>query len=74
MKKMSKILTFILVLAMVLSTVAMAEVGDVHRNACHGKQLLHTPLPPEHLTNGTITVKYSDGGKTISSLSQQVEP
>ena len=27
-KKMSKILTFILVLAMVLSTVAMAEVGD----------------------------------------------
>lgn len=28
MKKMSKILTFILVLAMVLSTVAMAEVGD----------------------------------------------
>lgn len=60
MKKMSKILTFILVLAMVLSTVAMAEVGGS----------TGTPTAPTtytvtagSFTNGTITVKYSDGGK-----------
>lgn len=59
-KKMSKILTFILVLAMVLSTVAMAEVGGS----------TGTPTAPTtytvtagSFTNGTITVKYSDGGK-----------
>ena len=60
MKKMSKILTFILVLAMVLGTVAMAEVGGS----------TGTPTAPTtytvtagSFTNGTITVKYSDGGK-----------
>lgn len=59
-KKISKILTFILVLAMVLGTVAMAEVGGS----------TGTPTAPTTytitagtFTNGTITVKYSDGGK-----------
>lgn len=50
MKKISKILTFILVLAMVLGTVAMAD--GVEYTITAGK-----------FTNGTITVKYSDGGK-----------
>ena len=57
MKKMSKILTFILVLAMVLSTVAMAEVGGS----------TGTPTAPTTYTitagsfdNGTITVKYTN--------------
>lgn len=56
-KKMSKILTFILVLAMVLSTVAMAEVGGS----------TGTPTAPTTYTitagsfdNGTITVKYTN--------------
>lgn len=49
-KKISKILTFILVLAMVLGTVAMAD--GVEYTITAGK-----------FTNGTITVKYSDGGK-----------
>lgn len=47
MKKMSKILTFILVLAMVLGTVAMAADGDCTITAGSFK-------------NGTITVKYTD--------------
>ena len=57
MKKMSKILTFILVLAMVLGTVAMAEVGGS----------TGTPTAPTTYTitagsfdNGTITVKYTN--------------
>lgn len=56
-KKMSKILTFILVLAMVLGTVAMAEVGGS----------TGTPTAPTTYTitagsfdNGTITVKYTN--------------
>ena len=47
MKKISKILTFILVLAMVLGTVAMAADGDCTITAGSFK-------------NGTITVKYTD--------------
>lgn len=47
MKKMSKILTFILVLAMVLSTVAMAADGDC-------------TITAGSFDNGTITVKYTD--------------
>lgn len=46
-KKISKILTFILVLAMVLGTVAMAADGDCTITAGSFK-------------NGTITVKYTD--------------
>lgn len=60
MKKMSKILTFILVLAMVLSTVAMAEVGD--STGTPTATTTYT-ITAGAFTNGTITVKYSDGGK-----------
>lgn len=48
MKKMSKILTFLLVLAMLLSTVAMAEDTSY-------------TITAEEFTHGTITVKYNDG-------------
>lgn len=50
MKKICKFLTFLLVLAMLLSTVAMAE--DTSYTITAGE-----------FTHGTITVKYSDGGK-----------
>lgn len=60
MKKMSKILIFILVLAMVLSTVAMAEVGD--STGTPTATTTYT-ITAGAFTNGTITVKYSDGGK-----------
>ena len=50
MKKMSKILTFLLVLTMLLSTVAMAE--DTSYTITAGE-----------FTHGTITVKYNDGEK-----------
>lgn len=46
-KKISKILTFILVLAMVLGTVAMAADGDC-------------TIAAGSFNNGTITVKYTD--------------
>lgn len=59
-KKMSKILTFILVLAMVLGTVAMAEVGD--STGTPTATTTYT-ITAGAFTNGTITVKYSDGGK-----------
>lgn len=60
MKKMSKILTFILVLAMVLGTVAMAAEGD--STGTPTATTTYT-ITAEAFTNGTITVKYSDGGK-----------
>ena len=56
MKKISKILTFILVLAMVLGTVAMAADGDPVTTPTY-------TITAGTFTNGTITVKYSDGGK-----------
>lgn len=60
MKKMSKILTFILVLAMVLGTVAMAAEGD--STGTPTATTTYT-ITAGAFTNGTITVKYSDGGK-----------
>lgn len=59
-KKMSKILTFILVLAMVLGTVAMAAEGD--STGTPTATTTYT-ITAGAFTNGTITVKYSDGGK-----------
>ena len=49
MKKICKFLTFLLVLAMLLSTVAMAE--DTYT------------ITAGEFTHGTITVKYNDGEK-----------
>ena len=63
-KKISKILTFILVLAMVLGTVAMAEVPTPAANTPSTQEETVTyTITASTFTNGTITVKYSDGGK-----------
>lgn len=56
-KKMSKILTFILVLAMVLGTVAMAEVGG--STGTPTATTTYT-ITAGSFDNGTITVKYTD--------------
>lgn len=58
MKKISKILTFILVLAMVLGTVAMAEVGG----GSTGTPTATTTytITAGSFDNGTITVKYTN--------------
>lgn len=68
-KKMSKILTFILVLAMVLSTVAMAEVltpaagTPAAQNDEDNTTTTTYTITAGTFSNGTITVKYSDGDK-----------
>lgn len=66
MKKMSKILTFILVLAMVLSTVAMAEVPTPAANtpATQEETVTYT-ITAGTFTNGQMTIKY---GTTQSPL------
>lgn len=60
MKKISKILTFILVLAMVLGTVAMAADGDP----------VTTPtyiITAGKFTNGTLTLKIGDNHNPLTS-------
>ena len=66
MKKMSKILTFILVLAMVLGTVAMAEVPTPAANtpATQEEAVTYT-ITAGTFTNGQMTIKY---GTTQSPL------
>lgn len=66
MKKMSKILTFILVLAMVLGTVAMAEVPTPAANtpATQEETVTYT-ITAGTFTNGQMTIKY---GTTQSPL------
>lgn len=56
MKKMSKILTFILVLAMVLSTVAMADQSD-GTNTGNTTNDTYT-ITAGRFENGTLTIKY----------------
>lgn len=58
-KKMSKILTFILVLAMVLGTVAMAEVPTPTANtpATQEEAVTYT-ITAGTVENGTLTIKY----------------
>ena len=65
-KKMSKILTFILVLAMVLGTVAMAEVPTPAANtpATQEETVTYT-ITAGAFTNGQMTIKY---GTTQSPL------
>lgn len=55
-KKMSKILMFILVLAMVLSTVAMADQSD-GTNTGNTTNDTYT-ITAENFENGTLTIKY----------------
>lgn len=58
-KKMSKILTFILVLAMVLGTVAMAEVPTpaADTTATQEETVTYT-ITADTVENGTLTIKY----------------
>lgn len=64
MKKISKILTFILVLAMVLGTVAMAEVGD--STGTPTATTTYT-ITAGKFTNGTLTLKIGDNHNPLTS-------
>lgn len=66
MKKMSKILIFILVLAMVLSTVAMAEVPTPAANtpATQEETVTYT-ITAGTVENGTLTIKYGSTQKPL---------
>lgn len=63
-KKISKILTFILVLAMVLGTVAMAEVGD--STGTPTATTTYT-ITAGKFTNGTLTLKIGDNHNPLTS-------
>lgn len=63
-KKMSKILIFILVLAMVLGTVAMAEVGD--STGTPTATTTYT-ITAGKFTNGTLTLKIGDNHNPLTS-------
>lgn len=66
MKKMSKILTFILVLAMVLGTVAMAEVPTpAAKTPATKEETVTYTITAGIFTNGQMTIKY---GTTQSPL------
>lgn len=66
MKKMSKILTFILVLAMVLGTVAMAEVPtSAAKTPATQEETVTYTITAGIFTNGQMTIKY---GTTQSPL------
>lgn len=59
MKKMSKILTFILVLAMVLGTVAMAEVPTpAAKTPATKEETVTYTITAGNFENGTLTIKY----------------
>lgn len=65
-KKMSKILTFILVLAMVLGTVAMAEVPTpAAKTPATQEETVTYTITADIFTNGQMTIKY---GTTQSPL------
>ena len=62
--KISKILTFILVLAMVLGTVAMAEVGDSTGTPTATTTYTITARTVE---NGTLTIKYGSSQEPLTT-------
>lgn len=68
MKKMSKILTFILVLAMVLGTVAMAEVPTPAANtpATQEETVTYT-ITAGTVENGTLTIKYGSTQEPLTT-------
>lgn len=65
MKKMSKILTFILVLAMVLGTVAMADQSD-GTNTGNTTNDTYT-ITAGTVENGTLTIKYGSTQKPLTT-------
>lgn len=67
-KKMSKILTFILVLAMVLGTVAMAEVPTPAANtpATQEETVTYT-ITAGTVENGTLTIKYGSTQEPLTT-------
>lgn len=68
MKKMSKILTFILVLAMVLSTVAMAEVPTPAANTpATQEETVTYIITAGTVENGTLTIKYGSTQKPLTT-------
>lgn len=68
MKKMSKILTFILVLAMVLGTVAMAEVPTPAANSpATQEETVTYIITAGTVENGTLTIKYGSTQKPLTT-------
>ena len=66
MKKLSKILTFILALAMALSTVAMAEVITPPANVPPANSDTYT-ITAGAFANGTMTLKYGSNQTPLTS-------
>lgn len=67
-KKMSKILTFILVLAMVLGTVAMAEVPTpAAKTPATQEETVTYTITAGTVENGTLTIKYGSTQKPLTT-------
>lgn len=68
MKKMSKILTFILVLAMVLGTVAMAEVPTpAAKTPATKEETVTYTITAGTVENGTLTIKYGSTQEPLTT-------
>ena len=68
MKKMSKILTFILVLAMVLGTVAMAEVPTpAAKTPATQEETVTYTITAGTVETGTLTIKYGSTQKPLTT-------
>lgn len=68
MKKISKILTFILVLAMVLGTVAMAEVPTpAAKTPATKEETVTYTITAGTVENGTLTIKYGSTQKPLTT-------
>ena len=67
-KKMSKILTFILVLAMVLGTVAMAEVPTpAAKTPATKEETVTYTITAGTVENGTLTIKYGSSQEPLTT-------